>query len=95
MKVQELIHEVAKKVKKNIPPHTTVVLFGSWARGDALATSDIDIGIAGEKKLPFRTLVQIKEEIEMLPTLRSIDIVDLSAVSKRVREEMLKHSRVL
>lgn len=49
-----------------------VILFGSRAKGTALERSDIDIAVSGVIRFP-----ELREEIENLPTLFSVDIVDM------------------
>lgn len=49
-----------------------VILFGSRAKGTALERSDIDIAVSGVNRFP-----ELREEIENLPTLFSVDVVDM------------------
>ncbi len=72
-----------------------ILLFGSWAKGNALDTSDIDIGILGEKKVPFGIMVKIFNKVEKIPTLRSIDIIDLMAKDEEYKKNVLKYAKVL
>lgn len=70
-----------------------VFFFGSRVAGSHRETSDIDIGIRGRKKVPRSAIFKIKEEIDNLPILYKIDIVDFSSVSKefkRVAEEKIE-----
>jgi predicted nucleotidyltransferase len=41
-----------------------VYLFGSWARGEAGRTSDIDIAILSDQPLPVRLLSELREELD-------------------------------
>jgi uncharacterized protein len=86
----EIIEEVAKIIQRHLSEGYRVMLFGSWARGTAEERSDIDIGIMGTNLVPQKTLVRMKQEIEGIPTLRSIDIVDLKTKSPEFREHALK-----
>ncbi len=95
MDIQKTIQAVAKKTKSELPFGYRVVLFGSWAEGNAQAGSDIDIGILGKKPLSQRTLVQIRQKVDAVPTLRKIDIVDLASTSERFRTRALKHAKQL
>ena len=58
--------------------------------GKANERSDIDIGIEGPKPLPAEILLDIQEEIENLPTLYKIEIVDFATVDKKFREVALQ-----
>jgi predicted nucleotidyltransferase len=90
---------VIKKINANIKNYLTgeykVLIFGSWARGDALETSDIDIGILGKQKVPWNLMVKILEKTEEIPTLRSIDVIDLNAVDENFRNNALRHAKIL
>jgi predicted nucleotidyltransferase len=63
-----------------------IFIFGSRVTGKGDDRSDIDIGIEGPKVIPLKDIVKIEEEIEELPTLYSIDIVDFTKVSKDFQE---------
>ena len=95
MDIQKTIRAIAKQTKAELPFGYRVLLFGSFAEGNARSGSDIDIGILGAKPLPQRTLVQIRQKVDDLPTLRKIDIVDLSRASDRFRARALKHAKQL
>lgn len=70
MYVEEVIQAVTELCRKHSAKK--VILFGSRAKGTARERSDIDIAVSGAKD--FDLLV---EEIEELPTLYSVDIVNL------------------
>ncbi len=55
--------------------------FGSRVTGKGSERSDIDVGIEGTKPVPIAALSSIKEEIENLPILYKIEIVDFANVS--------------
>jgi predicted nucleotidyltransferase len=59
-----------------------VFFFGSRISNKGTQRSDIDIGIEGKKEVPAEILAKIKEEVEELPTLYKIDIVDFKSVDK-------------
>ncbi|WP_410508319.1 nucleotidyltransferase domain-containing protein [Methanosarcina hadiensis] len=67
-----------------------VILFGSRARGDYSRVSDIDIGILPENDLDKKKIVLLKEKIDELNIPYTVDIVDLSRVSKTFRERALR-----
>lgn len=95
MEKNQIIQETTKIIKSRLPADYKVLLFGSWAKGTALPQSDIDIGILGKEKVPFRTYTEIQWAVNTIPTLRSIDVVDLQSVSAHFRNEALQHSREL
>lgn len=93
---EEIIKKVSAIIRHYLPPQDyKICLFGSWARSGALETSDIDIGILGKKKAPFELMVKIREEVENIPTLRSIDVVDLNLVDESFKRGVLSYARLL
>ena len=91
MEVREIIEEVKQVLKKYLPEGCRIYLFGSWAKGNAEERSDVDIAILGGQEIDWMTFLKIKEEVENIPTLRKIDIVDLRAVGEQLRKEVIKH----
>lgn len=63
----------------------SVFFFGSRVEGRGTDRSDIDVGIEGSRPVTQRVIDDILEEIEELPTLYKIDIVDFSSVSEKFR----------
>lgn len=90
-----VIKESVKIIRKYLPVDYKVILFGSWARGNALDSSDIDIGILGEKEIEWEIMHKIIEEIEKMPTLRSIDIVDLMSTEENYKNKILEYAKPL
>jgi len=64
--------------------------FGSRTKGNSFVHSDIDIGIEGLKKVSAEAKLQIEEDLERLPMLYKIDLVDFSEVSKDFKIEAEK-----
>lgn len=93
---EEVIGEALGIIRRRLPgAEFKVLLFGSWARGDAQETSDIDIAIWGPKAVDDMILWRIKEEIRAIPTLRRIDVVDLNQTDEGFREDVLSYARTL
>ena len=69
-----------------------VTLFGSRARGDALANSDIDIAVEGCKNF-----AELEEDIQQnLWSLLEIDVVNLDkSVSQALLDDIHRDGRVL
>ena len=72
-----------------------IFLFGSWASMHARPTSDIDIALLGTRPVIDAVFLKIREEIDSLPTLRSIDIVDLSRTDTKFKDAVLRESQEL
>lgn len=66
--------------------------FGSRVSGSGDERSDIDVGIEGEKPVPSKPLAEIGEELENLPILYKIEIVDFKKVSPDFRAVALQHA---
>lgn len=95
MDKEKAIEAVKKIISARLPDDYKIVLFGSWARGNALETSDIDIGILGKTKVPRDSMVEILRAVEEIPTLREIDVVDLNAKEAGFRNDVLRYAKAL
>jgi len=71
-----------------------ILLFGSWARGTALPTSDLDIAIDAPD-LESATMARIREQVDELPTLRKIDVVDVGEMDAGFRRVALDDAVLL
>ena len=92
--------ELKKAIRRIIAKHLSlthyrVFFFGSRISGSGDERSDIDIGIAGDEAVPVEILGRIREELDELPTLYRIDVVDFAKVSSRFRDEALKHHELV
>lgn len=83
----------AKLTRRRLPKTYRTVLFGSWAKGTATKTSDIDIGIVGSRSVPLVVMHAIREDLESIRTLRKIELVDLQRTSKSFKKKVLEHAR--
>lgn len=63
-----------------------VFFFGSRVVGKGTDRSDIDVGIEGYTAVPTEALLAIQEEIEQLPTLYKIEIVDFCRTVPQFRQ---------
>ena len=95
MDVSNIIDEVQKIIESELSGDFEVFLFGSQAKGTAMATSDIDIGILGKTEVPFDKMVRILTAVEAIPTLRKIDVVDLNSVDEHFKTSALVGAKSL
>ncbi|MEK7062788.1 MAG: nucleotidyltransferase domain-containing protein [Patescibacteria group bacterium] len=95
MEKDEIIREIVGIIRHFLPKDYKIFLFGSWAKGTALETSDLDIAILGPKAVDQEIMIRIKSSVDGIPTLRSMDIVDLNLSGEEFKNRALKHSRVL
>jgi len=68
-----------------------VFFFGSRVTGKNTKYSDIDIGVEGPKPVSVGILAKIREDMENLPLLYKIDVVDFTKVSADFRDVALQH----
>lgn len=95
LSAQRAARMAATRIKRRLPRTHRVVLFGSWAKGNAVQTSDVDLGIVGPRAIPLILIHQMKEDLETLPTLRKIEVVDLQRASKTFKKNILKYAKPL
>lgn len=87
MKPEEVICLVQRLCQKHYAKE--IILFGSRAKGIAHKKRDIDIAVSGVKDFDC-----LQEEIEDLPTLYSVDLVNLDdCENELLREDILKYGR--
>lgn len=68
-----------------------VFFFGSRVEGKGNERSDIDVGIEGPDEVPGEIMAHIKEDVDKLPVLYKIEVVDFSRVSPDFRDVALRH----
>lgn len=89
--VRDVVRAVSAIVRATLrDPAFRVVLFGSWATGQAWPRSDIDIGIDGPEPVDTRALSEIRDSVDRLRTLYTVDLVDLRLASAEVRRHALE-----
>lgn len=72
-----------------------VFVFGSRATEKGDDRSDVDIGIEGDQSVPPSVLASIKNDIDQLPVLYKVDVVDFSHISPQFRDVAKKHIVIL
>ncbi|BCD67272.1 nucleotidyltransferase family protein [Nitratiruptor sp. YY09-18] len=88
---QEKIEQITTYLKQFHPQK--IILFGSRAKGYATKHSDIDIAI--DLPLDFRSQRKLKEEIEKLSGLLSVDILFMHEIDDRMQQQILKEGKIL
>lgn len=90
--------ESLKKIIENCFEHSDielVLLFGSHALGNAHSRSDVDIGVARNKKLTIDEILDLKQRLSKALSSDDVDIIDLNAVSGTILKEALTKSLVI
>lgn len=77
---KELLNIISKHI--NLEKYD-VFFFGSRVSGKGDERSDIDVGISGSESLSLDVISEIKEEIEELPILYKIDVVDFTSAEEK------------
>ena len=67
-----------------------IYLFGSWARGGAKRSSDVDIAIESREDMSF-LIGEFREALENSCIVYNVDVVDMNfaaeSLCKKIREE--------
>ena len=92
LSADEILADAANIIARHLPD-ARIFLFGSRAKGDATKTSDFDIAVDAGSKISLGVLARIKDEIDELRTLKSIDIIDLNRVNPEFKT-IIRKSRV-
>jgi predicted nucleotidyltransferase len=91
----EIARDVARVARSILGDQVEVIWFGSWPAGEARPRSDIDVAVSVGKPIPPEQMALLHEAVDDLPTLYSIDVVDLSSTGAAFREEVLKRGERL
>ncbi len=89
-KVESIVLKIQSIVADQVEGDYKLFLFGSRANGKSMERSDIDIAIMTNKKMDASILAKMREEIENISTLLTIDFVDLSRVDDDFRNHVLE-----
>jgi|SRR3989344_6214696 len=89
---QELLNIIGKHLDLG---NYHIFFFGSRVSGGGNDRSDIDVGIDGKEPISLAALAAIEADIEELPTLYTIQIVDFKRVSERFRDVALSATEAL
>lgn len=85
--VEKLKREILEIIGRHLDLNAyQIFFFGSRVTGKGDERSDIDIGIEGAEEIPYEIMARIRDDIENLPTLYKIEIVDFKKVSNDFRE---------
>ncbi len=74
---QDYIELIANAVDRVLNGKCLIIFFGSILTDRFNRTSDIDVAVYCKEKLSSRVYIKILDEIDRLPILREVDIVDV------------------
>ena len=83
MNVDMVLNEIRKKCEAHNA--SEIILFGSRAKGTSLERSDIDIAVSGVSDIE-----SLRGEIEQIPTLYTIDLVDMDTCANMLLIEDIR-----
>jgi len=93
---KELGKEILEIVGRHIDLRKyKVFFFGSRVSGKGSERSDIDVGIEGPEPVLDSALARIREEIEELPTLYSIDVIDFALADDDFKQVAKEHIEII
>ena len=79
---------------QRLGPGSKVIWFGSWVNGTARSVSDIDLAIAAPEGINYRDYAYLTNWIEeKLPTLYSVDLVNMGEVSASSQQKILAEGK--
>lgn len=84
--VEKLKKEVLETAGRHLNLRSyRVFFFGSRVTGHGDERSDVDIGIEGPQKIPIRVIGEMREELEQISTLYTLQLVDFKSVSREFK----------
>jgi predicted nucleotidyltransferase len=71
-------------------PQATIYIFGSHARGDTTATSDLDIALDQGSQIPHQLLGELRSVLDGLWISYKIDLVDFHRMPEALQQNIMK-----
>jgi len=78
---KEYMDMIGKAVERATDGKCIIIFFGSITGKRFGRTSDIDVAVYCGEKLSSDKVLKIKEEIDKLPILREVDVVDVGSIT--------------
>lgn len=95
-RVQSIVDNIAEEFKRRFSKEANLIWFGSWMKGTAYKQSDIDLAIDHQTTaLNQEDLMVFRDWIDDLPTLYSIDLIDMNTAVERLKEEIRRYGKQL
>lgn len=82
------MEQLVETIRAAIPDVIAIYLFGSAARGDANASSDLDLAVLAPRGLEAQARFHLQESLAAVAG-RDVDLVDLRAASSVMRAQVL------
>jgi len=81
-----LLHDLQELARKYRKDGVELFIFGSFAQGNAQPTSDLDLGVEWQGQPDPAIFRQLYQDVQTLPTIRPIDLVDFSQTDSRFKQ---------
>ncbi len=94
MNIDNIVQKIVKLLSEELSPDE-LILFGSRAKGNFKKGSDIDIAVKGGRELTHREERKLKERIEELSGLYSVDIVFWGKLDMDFKENLKNTGKIL
>ena len=93
---EKVFSEIIKSVQKHLKEkHYKIFVFGSRVNGEATEKSDIDVGVDAGAKVSASVMLDIKEDMDNLPVMQKIDVVDFACLDEDFKKVALKNIEVI
>ena len=93
---KQILYWIKETLDKNLSGvHYNAFIFGSQANKAFLSRSDIDVGIMADEAITPYQFFRIVADMEELPMLYKIDLVDFNTVDSQFKLIALKNTEKL
>ena len=87
---------IVEAVRRHVPRgRYRVFYFGSRVERRSTERSDIDVGLEADEKIPLDVMARLREELDEIPVLQKIDLVDFGCVTPEFAREAKRASEVI
>jgi len=77
--IENVKKDTIRILNKYLGDNYLLIVFGSFVRNEVVRSSDIDLAVYRNEKIPVRIIAEAKEELsEKVHTLRDIDLINLT-----------------
>ena len=94
-RVESIARTIAEEARARFGVGTRVLWFGSWINGEARNNSDLDIAVEPPAGVSADAFAALWSWVDDLPTLYSVDLVNLTEVGDTLRREIEATGREL